>query len=60
MEEFRSFLIGSYKQNGLRYEYLEKLQTEQQKLHKLEELYVAFKSSDDLMGLLDLDSSESK
>lgn len=60
VEEFRSFLITAYKQNGLRYDYLENLQTEQQKLHRLEELYLNQKNSEDLMSLLNINSTMHK
>ncbi len=60
VEEFRSFLISAYKQNGLRYEYLENMQTEQQKLHRLENLYSSHRSSEEVMELLSIDNMEQK
>ena len=60
VEEFRNFLISAYKQNGLRYDHLENLQTEQQKLHRLEDMYVAMKKNEEIMDLLQSESQEQK
>lgn len=60
VEEFRSFLVSAYKQNGLRYEYLENLQTEQQKLHRLEDMYSSMRKNEEIMTLLNVESQEHK
>ena len=60
VEEFRSFLISAYKQNGLRYECLENLETEQQKLHRLEDLYCALKNSEEILDMFSKESEEHK
>lgn len=59
--EFRSFLISAYKQNGLRYAYLENMETEQQKIQRLEDLCSSLgQHCEGILNLLTLDNEDHK
>lgn len=61
MEEYREFLVSSYKVNGLCVKELENFQTERQNLAKMESEFRSFMSkSEDVKSFLEQFNSENR